>query len=29
MVFVVLTGIASIILFAITPLLRKMMHGVK
>jgi POT family proton-dependent oligopeptide transporter len=29
MVFVVLTGIASIILFAITPVLKKMMHGVK
>jgi POT family proton-dependent oligopeptide transporter len=29
MVFVVLTGLASIILFSITPLLRKMMHGVK
>jgi POT family proton-dependent oligopeptide transporter len=29
MVFVVLCGIASIILFLLTPLLRKMMHGVK
>lgn len=29
MVFVVLTGIASIILFAISPLLKKMMHGVR
>lgn len=29
MVFVVLCGIASIILFAITPLLKKMMHGVR
>lgn len=29
MVFVVLTGLASIILFAITPILKKMMHGVK
>ena len=29
MVFVVLTGIASIILFALTPVLKKMMHGVK
>ncbi len=29
MVFVVLTGIAAIILFLLTPLLRKMMHGVK
>ena len=29
MVFVVLTGLAAIILFAITPMLRKMMHGVK
>jgi POT family proton-dependent oligopeptide transporter len=29
MVFVVLTGIAAIILFAITPILKKMMHGVK
>lgn len=28
MVFVVLTGIASVILFAITPKLKKMMHGV-
>ncbi len=29
MVFVVLTGIAAIILFMLTPLLRKMMNGVK
>jgi POT family proton-dependent oligopeptide transporter len=29
MVFVVLCGIASIVLFAITPFLKKMMHGVK
>ncbi len=29
MVFVVLCGIASVILFAISPLLKKMMHGVK
>lgn len=29
MVFVVLCGIASIVLFAITPKLKKMMHGVK
>ena len=29
MVFVVLCGIASIILFAITPFLKKMMHGVR
>jgi POT family proton-dependent oligopeptide transporter len=29
MVFVVLTGLAALILFSITPLLRKMMHGVK
>ena len=29
MVFVVLTGIAAVILFLLTPLLRKMMHGVK
>lgn len=29
MVFVVLTGIAAVILFAITPKLKKMMHGVK
>ena len=29
MVFVVLTGIAAIILFLLTPLLKKMMHGVK
>ncbi len=29
MVFVVLTGIAAILLFAITPVLRRMMHGVR
>lgn len=29
MVFVVLTGLAAIILFLLTPVLRKMMHGVK
>ncbi|KOP40160.1 MFS transporter [Flavobacterium sp. WLB] len=29
MVFVGLTGIAAIILFALTPLLKKMMHGVR
>lgn len=29
MVFVVLTGLAAIVLFALTPLLRRMMHGVK
>lgn len=29
MVFVVLCGVASAILFALTPLLKKMMHGVK
>jgi POT family proton-dependent oligopeptide transporter len=29
MVFVVLTGVAAVILFLLTPLLRKMMHGVK
>lgn len=29
MVFVVLTGIAAVVLFLLTPLLRKMMHGVK
>jgi len=29
MVFVVLTGIASVLLMAITPILKKMMHGVK
>ncbi|WP_240622668.1 peptide MFS transporter [Flavobacterium crocinum] len=29
MVFVVLTGIAAIILFALTPMLKKMMHGVR
>lgn len=29
MVFVVLTGIAAIILFALTPFLKRMMHGVR
>jgi len=29
MVFVVLTGIAALVLFALTPLLKKMMHGVR
>jgi len=29
MVFVVLTGLASVILFAICPILKKMMHGVR
>jgi POT family proton-dependent oligopeptide transporter len=29
MVFVVLTGIAAVVLFALTPRLKKMMHGVK
>ncbi len=29
MVFVVLTGIAAIILFLLTPLLKKMMHGIR
>lgn len=29
MVFVVLCGIASVLLFALTPLLKKMMHGVR
>ncbi|MEN2414152.1 peptide MFS transporter [Flavobacterium mesophilum] len=29
MVFVVLTGIAAVVLFALTPLLKKMMHGVR
>lgn len=29
MVFVVLCGIASVVLFAITPFLKKMMHGVR
>ncbi|WP_246282644.1 peptide MFS transporter [Flavobacterium agri] len=29
MVFVVLCGIASVILFALTPILKKMMHGVR
>ena len=29
MVFVVLTGIAAIVLFALTPIIKKMMHGVR
>jgi POT family proton-dependent oligopeptide transporter len=29
MVFVILCGIASVLLFSLTPLLKKMMHGVK
>ena len=29
MVFVVLTGVAALVLFLLTPLLRKMMHGIK
>ncbi|MDX6181313.1 peptide MFS transporter [Flavobacterium sp. Fl-77] len=29
MVFVVLTGLAAIVLFALTPFLKKMMHGVR
>ncbi len=29
MVFVVLCGLASVILFAITPILKRMMHGIK
>lgn len=29
MVFVVLTGLAAVILFSITPILKKLMHGVK
>ncbi|MFM9987862.1 MAG: MFS transporter, partial [Flavobacterium sp.] len=29
MVFVVLTVLASLILFALTPVLKKMMHGVR
>ena len=29
MVFVILTGIAALILFALTPFLKKMMHGVR
>jgi proton-dependent oligopeptide transporter, POT family len=29
MVFVVLTGIAAIILFLLTPVLKKLMHGVR
>lgn len=29
MVFVVLTGVAAVLLFALTPVLKKMMHGVR
>ena len=29
MVFVILTGIAAVVLFALTPVLKKMMHGVR
>lgn len=29
MVFVILTGLAAIILFALTPVLKKMMHGIR
>ena len=29
MVFVILTGLASLILFALTPFLKKMMHGIR
>ena len=29
MVFVVLTGLASVILFALTPVLKKLMHGIR
>ncbi len=29
MVFVILCGVASVVLYALTPLLRRMMHGVK
>lgn len=29
MVFVVLTGVAAVLLYALTPLLKKMMHGVR
>ena len=29
MVFVILTGVAAVVLFALTPLLKKMMHGVR
>jgi POT family proton-dependent oligopeptide transporter len=29
MVFVILCGVASVVLYALTPLLKKMMHGVK
>jgi len=29
MVFVVLTGVAALILFALTPVIKKMMHGIR
>ena len=29
MVFVVLTGVAAVLLYALTPMLKKMMHGVR
>jgi POT family proton-dependent oligopeptide transporter len=29
MVFVTLTGLAGLLLFALTPFLKKMMHGVR
>ncbi|MCC9071983.1 peptide MFS transporter [Flavobacterium sp. F-65] len=29
MVFVILTGIAAVVLFALTPILKKMMHGIR
>ena len=29
MVFVVLTGVAAVILFALTPVIKKMMHGIR
>ena len=29
MVFVILTGVAAILLYALTPLLKKMMHGIR
>jgi POT family proton-dependent oligopeptide transporter len=29
MVFVILTGLAAIILFSLTPFLKKMMHGIR
>ena len=29
MVFVILTGIAAVILFLLTPVIKKMMHGVR